>query len=145
MSLMSALSGINMIHCNGYLAGSDYGSMEMAVLCDEIVGWIFRVIDGSRVDHESLAFNVIQDVGSTGSYLKHRHTFTHLKKEVFTPGLFDRYNEPIWSQKGRKDIREVAKEKVRKILKEHVPKPLPDSVTTTLRQIVQSTKEEIPN
>lgn len=42
MSLMSALSGINMIHCCGYLAGSDYGSMEMAVVCDEIVGWIFR-------------------------------------------------------------------------------------------------------
>jgi trimethylamine--corrinoid protein Co-methyltransferase len=141
MALMSALSGINMIHCCGYLAGSDYGSMEMAVVCDEIVGWIFRVIDGTHVDRESLAFNVIQEVGSTGSYLKHKHTFSHLKKEVFTPKLFDRYNEPIWSQKGRKDIREVAKEKVRKILKEHVPKPLPDTVSTTLRQIVQTADE----
>ena len=143
MTLMSALSGINMIHCSGYLAGSDYGSMEMAVVCDEIIGWIFRVLDGTRVDHESLAVDVIQDVGSTGSYLKHKHTFAHLKKEIFVPRLFDRYNEPIWAQKGRKDIREVAKERVKRILNEQYPEQLPDGVRVTLRHIVQSADEEI--
>lgn len=143
MALMSALSGINMIHCCGYLAGSDYGSMEMAVVCDEIAGWIFRVIDGTHVDHESLAVDVIKDVGSTGSYLKHKHTFAHLKKEVFTPKLFDRYNEPVWAQKGRKDIREVAKDRVKKILSEHTPKPLSDDVKATLRSIVQTADGEM--
>jgi len=143
MALMSALSGINMIHCSGYLAGSDYGSMEMAVVCDEIIGWIFRVLDGTRVDQESLAVNVIQDVGSTGSYLKHKHTFAHLKKEIFVPKLFDRYNESIWAQKGRKDIQKVAKETVKRILNEHRPEPLPDGAKATLRQIVQSADAEI--
>lgn len=142
MALMSALSGINMIHCCGYLAGSDYGSMEMAVVCDEIVGWIFRVIDGTRVDPESLALGVIQDVGSTGSYLRHKHTFAHLKQEVFTPRLFDRYNEPIWAQKGRKDIREVAKDRVKKILSEHTPEPLSRDVKAALRRIVQTADDQ---
>ena len=143
MALMSALSGINMIHCCGYLAGSDYGSMEMAVVCDEIVGWIFRVIDGTHVDPESLALGVIQDVGSTGSYLRHKHTFAHLKKEIFTPKLFDRYNEPIWAQKGRKDIREVAKDRVKKILSEHTPEPLSSDVKVALRKIVQTADDKI--
>jgi len=138
MALMSALSGINMIHCCGYLAGSDYGSMEMAVICDEIAGWIFRVLDGVHVDDESLAFDVIRDIGSTGSYLKHKHTFTHLKKEVFVPTLFDRYNESIWEQKGRRDMREVAKERVKRILNEHKPQPLSDDTTATLRRIVET-------
>ncbi len=142
MALMSALSGINMIHCCGYLAGSDYGSMEMAVVCDEIVGWIFRVIDGTRVDPESLALDVIQDVGSNGSYLRHKHTFAHLKQEVFTPRLFDRYNEPIWAQKGRKDIREVAKDRVKKILSEHTPEPLSRDVKAALRRIVQTADDQ---
>jgi trimethylamine--corrinoid protein Co-methyltransferase len=143
MSLMSALSGINMIHCCGYLAGSDYGSMEMAVVCDEIVGWIFRVLDGAHADRESLALDVIRDVGPTGSYLRHKHTFTHLKKEVFTPKLFDRYNEPIWAQKGRMDIREVAKHRVQKILAEHTPDPLSVDVRAALRRIVQEADGEL--
>lgn len=138
MALMSALSGINMIHCCGYLAGSDYGSMEMAVICDEIAGWIFRVLDGVHVNDESLALEVIRDIGSTGSYLKHKHTFTHLKKEVFVPTLFDRYNEQMWAQKGRKDVRQVAKERVKRILTDHKPEPLSDSVRENLRAIVRS-------
>lgn len=144
MSLMSALSGINMIHCCGYLAGSDYGSMEMAVICDEIVSWIFRVMEGTRVDQETLALDVIQDVGSTGSYLKHKHTFAHLKKEVFTPRLFDRYNEPIWAQKGRKEVQQVARERVRKILTEHNAEPLSSDAKAALRKIVQAADHEIP-
>ena len=143
MALMSALSGINMIHCCGYLAGSDYGSMEMAVICDEIAGWIFRVLDGVRVNEESLALDVIRDIGSTGSYLKHKHTFAHLKKEIFVPTLFDRYNEQMWAQKGRKDIREVARERVKRILSEHDPEPLTQSVKATLRQIVHDADNEI--
>jgi len=55
MSLMSALSGTNMIHCCGYLSGSQYGSMEMAVICDEIAGMIQRLLAGVDVDKESLA------------------------------------------------------------------------------------------
>jgi len=144
MTLMSALSGINMIHCCGYLAGSDYGSMEMAVVCDEIIGWIFRVMDGARVDHESLALDVINEVGSKGSYLKHHHTFKHLKREIFTPGLFDRYNEPIWTQKGGKDIREVARARVKKILTEHNPQPISADAKATLRKIVQTADDAIP-
>ena len=143
MALMSALSGINMIHCCGYLAGSDYGSMEMAVVCDEIAGWIFRIIDGTHVDRDGLALDVIQDVGSTGSYLRHKHTFAHLKKEVFAPRLFDRNNELIWAQKGRKDIREVARERVQRILREHKPEPLPDTVKAALRRIVETADHEI--
>jgi trimethylamine--corrinoid protein Co-methyltransferase len=143
MALMSALSGIDMIHCCGYLAGSDYGSMEMAVICDEIVAWIFRVIDGTNIDNESLAFDVIKEVGSTGSYLRHKHTFAHLKKEVFTPKLFDRYNEPIWAQKGRKNIHEVAKDRVKNILREHNPEPLSRNVKEALSKIVQTADDEI--
>ena len=145
MALMSALSGINMIHCCGYLAGSDYGSMEMAVICDEIAGWIFRVLDGTIVDEESLALGVIRDIGSTGSYLKHKHTFAHLKKEVYVPTLFDRYNELIWTQKGQKTIRDVAKERVKRILIEHYPEPLSDSIRGTLRTIVSAADSVLGN
>jgi len=142
MSLMSALSGINMIHCCGYLAGSDYGSMEMAVICNEIAGWIFRVLDGVHVNDETLALDVIRDIGSTGSYLRHKHTFSHLKREIFVPALFDRYNEQIWRQKGQKEMRVIAKERVKKILNEHYPEPLTQSVKATLRQIVQTADEQ---
>ena len=143
MAIMSAFSGINMIHCNGYLAGSDYGSMEMAVICDEIVGWIFRVVEGTRVDKESLAVDVIREVGSKSSYLKHKHTFAHIKKEIFVPRLFDRYNEPMWAEKGGKDLREVARERALKILKEYQPASLSDEVRATLRQIVQQADQQI--
>ena len=142
-ALMSALSGINMIHCTGYLAGSEYGSMEMAVICDEIAGMVFRIIEGAHVTQENLALDLIREVGPRGNFLTRKHTIANLRKEIFVPKLFDRNSEPAWTKSGAKGIYQVAKERVRSILREHSAEPLTQDVKKELANIVKKADDEI--
>jgi len=143
MSLMNALAGINLLHDCGYLAGGSVGSMEMAVICDEVLGMVSRILRGVEVNDETLAVDVIREIGPEGNFLSHRHTLKLIEKELHMPRLFDRTSEVTWAKAGKKEIREVAREKVKKILKEHHPEPLPRNVQQELAEIVKQAEKEL--
>ena len=123
--LMAALARINYIN---YSAGSVEGiltvSFEKVVLDNDLIGMIKRILRGITVDEETLAVDVINDVGPRGHYLAHPHTRKYHKKEFYYPILFNRETYEAWVRSGAKDIREAARERARKILKEHQPEPL---------------------
>lgn len=142
-ALSGALAGINVIHDFGYLAGGSVGSMEMAVIGNEVAGMAYRIIKGTTVDEESLAVDVISKVGPGGNFLSEKHTLKLFEREVFIPKLFDRNPEGVWIKEGRKDARQRAREQAKKILKEHQPEPLPKDVQQKMREIVTQAEKEI--
>jgi len=142
MSLMNALAGINLMHDCGYLAGGSAGSMEMVVICDEIFDNVLRIVRGVDVNDETLAVDVIQEVGPEGSFLAHKHTLKHIRDELHIPRLFDRRPEAEWAKLGGKATHEVAREKARQILKDHFPEPLPTDVQRKLSEIVKQAEKE---
>jgi trimethylamine--corrinoid protein Co-methyltransferase len=89
-TLMSALSGISFIHDCGYLASGNVGSLEMAVICDEIISLASWITRGMEVNDETLALDVIREVGPKGSFLSHKHTAKWFRQEIFIPKLFNR-------------------------------------------------------
>lgn len=141
ISLMSALSGVTLMHDAGYLAGGSVGSMEMVVICDEIYGMISRIVRGLEVNDETLAVDVISSVGPGGHFLSHKHTLKFVERELYLSKLFDRTSETTWTKAGKKDIREVAREKVKKMLKEHRPEPLPSEIKLRLAEIVKEAEK----
>lgn len=114
-SLTAAMSGICLIHDCGYLAGGSIGSMEMAVIANEITGMVKRIVKGFDVNEEALAFNVISEVGPGGQFLSHPHTLKHIS-ELHIADLFSRESEVKWAKLGKKDVRTKAKEKVDEVL-----------------------------
>jgi trimethylamine:corrinoid methyltransferase-like protein len=48
-----------------------------------------------------------------------------------------------WIKAGKKDIRDVARQKVKTILKEHFPEPLSKDIQEKLRQIVKNAEKQI--
>jgi len=142
MSLMNALAGINLMHDCGYLAGGSAGSMEMVVICDEIFDNVLRIVRGVDVNDETLAVDVIAQVGPEGSFLAHQHTLKHIRNEIHIPRLFDRRPEAEWTKLGRKATHEVARERARQILKEHFAEPLPKDVQQKLSAIVKQAEKE---
>lgn len=136
-SLVGALAGVNLLHDCGYLAGGSVGSMEMAVICNDVLGNVLRIVRGVEVNDETLAVDVIKEVGPEGNFLAHKHTLKHIRDEIYLPTIFDRNTETTWAKAGRKAIHEVAKEKAKKILKEHYPEPLPEDVRNKLSKIVK--------
>jgi len=140
--MLAALGGTNLIHDCGYLAGGSIGSMEMAVVCNEIIGMISRIVRGVKVDEETLAVDVIKKVGPGGHYMSQKHTLDHVR-ELYTPTLFDRESEVTWVKAGKKDVRDMARMKAKQILREHIPTPLPNDVQLRLKEIVKEAEKQL--
>lgn len=139
-SLMAALCGINLIHDCGYLAGGSIGSMEMAVIANEIASMVKRIVKGFTVDEETLAFEVINKVGPGGHFLSHQHTLKHVST-LHLADLFSKESEVTWAKMGKKDLRAKAKERVNKILSQP---PVEDkALNEKLREIVKKAEQEI--
>jgi trimethylamine--corrinoid protein Co-methyltransferase len=143
MTLMNTLSGVNLMHDCGYIAGGDAGSMEMAVICNEICGIALKIAKGIEVNDKTLALDVIREVGPGGHFLSHKHTLKFLESgEIYIPKLFNRISKEAWIKAGKKQIYEVARDVVRKILKEHSPKPLSPDVQQKLREIIKNAERK---
>jgi trimethylamine--corrinoid protein Co-methyltransferase len=140
--MLAALGGTNLIHDCGYLAGGSIGSMEMAVICNEIIGMITKIIQGVQINEETLAVDVIKTVGPGGHYMSQKHTLNHLR-ELYTPTLFDKESEVTWTKTGSKDIRDTARMKAQKHLREHTPTPLPTHTQQHLREIVKEAEKQL--
>ncbi len=140
-SLIAALSGICLIHDCGYLAGGSIGSLEMAVIANEIAGMVKRIVRGIEVDDETLALDVIRDVGPGGHFLSHKHTLKHLST-LYISELFSRESEVKWIKLGKKDVRIKAREKVNKILSEPTV-ALDKTLSEEINKIVKKAEEEV--
>jgi trimethylamine--corrinoid protein Co-methyltransferase len=90
LTLMSStLSGAQLIHDVGYLENGLTGSFEQLLICHEMISWLRRFMVGLRVDSETLALDVIDEVGPDGQFLEMEHTATHCHEDWY-PELFSR-------------------------------------------------------
>lgn len=143
LSIMAAgLSGGNLIHDVGFLESAMTGSHEMVVLSDEVVGMVKRFLAGVRVDDETLALDVIREVGPGGNFLAHDHTARHLRKELWFPGLMDRSRYPAWQQEGCKTLRDRVRERVAEILATHEVPPIPGEVDAGIDRILAAADKQ---
>jgi len=133
--LMAMLSGTNLIHDIGYIEGGNAGSLEMVVMLDEIFSMLSRIVKGMRVDEETLALDVISEVGSGGHYMSHGHSRRFFTEEHWFPSLIDRKRYARWRSEGGKGLLKRAREKLERILSEYEPEPLPNDVLKDIKSI----------
>ena len=132
--LIDALSGANLIHDLGYLESGLTGSLQLLVICDELVGWIRSFMQGTEVNADTLALDVIDEVGPDGHFLESDHTLKHFKND-WRSNLLDRQNYEIWAEAGRKSILDTAGEKVEEILNNESAMVLPQEIQKKIRSI----------
>jgi len=141
--LMAALSGVNLVHDVGYLENSMIASHEMLVASDEIISMVKRIMRGIEITEDTLALDVIHEVGPGGHFLAERHTVENFRKEFWFPQLMDRKGYEQWAEEGKTTLEQRVREKIRAILKEHSPEPLPSSIEEQLEGILQRASEGI--
>lgn len=140
--LLNGLAGTTLSQSLGTLSWGLYGSREMVVICDELVNMIKRVLDGITITDETLALDVIREVGHGGSYLTHDHTASLFRQELYFPALFRRQTIDQWVQSGGKMSHEVAHDRVQEILAEAEPVTLPPGADEELERALRQTLEE---
>jgi len=93
-------------------------------------------LQGIEVNPDTLAVDVIREIGPGGEYLTHEHTAKHFRSEQWDAELGNRLTRDHWEEKGAMDIRAKARDKFKKILATHQPKPLAPEVRKKLQHIV---------
>jgi trimethylamine--corrinoid protein Co-methyltransferase len=138
--IADALVGANLIHDVGYIEAGVTYSAEMLVLCDEIISWIKAFKKGAPVNEETLALDLIHELGSKGDFLTTDHTFRHFR-EQWQPALFDRKNYEKWKEAGAQDSKTRVRQKIEQILDEHQGRELPSTVKQRLSEISENAKK----
>lgn len=141
--LMAALSGANLVHDVGFAEAANSASLELIVATDEFIGMIRRILGGIEITPETLALDVIDQVGSEGSYLGEDHTFNHFR-ETWHPNLLNRGNFDQWMAAGGMLLGDKANQRVKEILGGHEPAPLPPELITELDALEESWWHEAP-
>jgi len=134
--VVAALSGANLIHDVGYLESGLLGSFDMLVMADEVIGMAKRIVSGITVTPETLAVEVIEQVGPGGHYLTQEHTRRHFRTELWLPTLMDRQMRRAWEAAGRRTMAERVRARVLDLLNTHHPLPIPADVEARLQEIV---------
>ncbi len=143
LSIMAAgLSGANLIHDVGFLESALIGSPEMVVMSDEIIGMVKRFLSGVRVNEETLALDVIKEVGPGGNFLAHDLTVRNLRKELWFPRLMDRTRYSAWQAAGSKTLGDRVRERVARILATHTVPPLPQEVEHAIEKMLANADGE---
>ena len=141
LTLMAeTLGGANLIHDLGYMESGLCGSLAQLVICNEMVGWIEKMMAPVEINDETLALDLIDKIGPDGSFLDSDHTMKHFRERWY-PQVFERGNYDQWIEAGGLSLDLRAAQQVDTILKEHQPEPLPEDVQQQLRAIVQRAEE----
>jgi trimethylamine--corrinoid protein Co-methyltransferase len=112
--LLPALAGANLIYGLGMIEMGmtiDYGQL---VMDNEFAKMIKQVVQGIVVNDETLAVDVIHEVGIGKHFLSHKNTFKHMRSQS-QPQLIDRRTREDWDAAGRTDIYQRALEQARYI------------------------------
>ena len=140
---MPALAGANIIYGLGMLDMGMTLNWAQLVMDNEFAGMIKHIVRGIPVNDETLALDVIHEVGPFGDFISHEHTRKHMKTLQSQPRLIDRRRRDFWEQLGGTDLTHRAREEAKHILKTHKPDPLSPEVASTIRSIVQAADVEL--
>ena len=133
--ILETLAGAQMVHDVGYLEGGMCNSIEQVVICDELIGYTKQFMKGLEISEETLALDLIDQLGPQGDFMSSDHTLKHFRDDWY-PKLFDRRNYEEWRAGGSNTLRARAQAHALKILETHVPEPLPPDVQSEIDAIV---------
>lgn len=142
-ALTGALTGSNVLEFHSALYGELTAHPMQAVLDDDVAGMIGRFIRGVTVSDETIALDLIEQVGPIpGNYLNTAHTREWWKKEQFIPKACDDLTYPEWMKTSKKDCISYAKEVMEKILTTHrVSIPLTSSQEDDIGRILKEARK----
>jgi trimethylamine---corrinoid protein Co-methyltransferase len=142
--LTNALAGTNFIHLSiGMMEQMLLASYEQCLIDDEIIGAAFRIARGIEVNDESIAFDVIREMGpAKGEYFLHEHTVRHMREVTWSPRLTNRDKWDAWQARGGKDMRGRARDEAcRRLAAERRPHLAPDAVAE-IERIAQAAQAQ---
>jgi trimethylamine--corrinoid protein Co-methyltransferase len=140
--LPPALAGIDLINLTTLETKMTF-SLEQLVIEEEMLCAVERYLRGISVTDETIALDLIDEIGPKGSFVTTDHTLRHFRDEFLTTGLVGHASREAWEAAGAPDMRSRARVEARRILADHHPPPLPESVIAQLDAIVNDVETQL--
>jgi trimethylamine--corrinoid protein Co-methyltransferase len=139
--LPAVLAGVHFITCGGTLESTTTESHPLMVLDDVLCGQARRLARGIEVSDETIALDLIREVGWQADYLAQPHTARHFRREHFLSKLLRRDGRASWESKGSKTALDLAHERVHEILANHEPRQLEPAVEKELLEYLAMVRQ----
>ena len=126
--------------------GSVHGELThhpiQAILDDDSAGMVGRFMEGVTVNDETLAVDLINEVGPIpGHFLDRAHTRKWWKLEQFSPKAADRLTYPEWMSTGKKTCLDYARERTDEILANHKTAPLTSNQEEGVERVLEEARK----
>ena len=128
---LAQLSGANLVHDVGVLAGAVLVSPEMMVVCDEVLDMVEHATHRVDTSHEEMAVELIQEVGPRGNYLATDHTLANFRR-FWYPRVFQRVRLTAEAAEEPETVADRISRKTVQVLETHKVQPLPEE---TMREL----------
>jgi len=139
----SAMTGGDLTHDVGYTESAMTGSVFQLAAMDEAIGYTRRITRGIEVNEETLAVDVIHNVGPNGHYLKEKQTRRYFKSEFWYPNLHDRRNYEEWDMMGRMTMKDRTIARVQDILFTHKPSPIKPETEKVIQKVLEEAEARV--
>jgi trimethylamine--corrinoid protein Co-methyltransferase len=139
----SALTGGDLCHDVGYTESAMTGSVFQLAMMDEAIGYSRRITRGIDVNEDTLAVDVIGNVGPNGHYLREKHTRRYYKTEFWYPNLCDRRNYEEWAQMGSQRMSDRVIGRVQDLLATHEPSAIKPETEKVIEQVLAEAEERV--
>jgi trimethylamine--corrinoid protein Co-methyltransferase len=137
----AGLIGGNMIHDVGYIEQGLTSSPELLVASDEIISRTKRILRGIPVNDETMALDVMDEVGPAGHFLAHDHTYNRFKTEIWRPIISDRNNWENWQAAGSKTYQDLVHERTIELLEAETEPLLDEAMYKELYRVCELADE----
>ncbi len=142
--MLGALAGADTFGHAG-ICGTDHAaSLEWLAADNEIMAYVKRIVRGFDVTPETLATDVIKEVGPAGGFLAHEHTVKHFRRELWIPQpAWTRDSWDAWANQGAASMANRLNSKVHHILRTHTVAPIDEALAKEIDDIVSAAQNHL--
>ncbi len=142
--LLGVLAGADTFgHCG--ICGADHaGSLSWLWTDNELMNYIKRIVRGFDVSGDTLAQDIVDNVGPAGNFLAERHTVEHYRRELWLSGpTWTRQSWEEWFDQGESSFADRALTQLHDILDSHETESIDEAAAKEIDRIVAHAKREL--
>jgi trimethylamine--corrinoid protein Co-methyltransferase len=131
------------MHAVGWLDGGLTASYEKFIIDAEVLAMFYHFLNGFTIDEETLALDMIAEVGPGGHHFGTSHTQARFSTEFYQATLSDRLGYETWLEAGGWDAAKRAQAVWKEMLAQYEPPPIDPGVKEALQDYVARREREL--
>ena len=142
----AVLAHANLImHSVGWLEGGLTVGYEKIIIDMENIAMLQHFFQDVEISDETLALDMIDEVGPGGHHLGTPHTQARFRSEFYASFVSDRQNYESWQLSGVGDAAQRANTLWKKVLKTYQPPPLDEGIRDAIQDFVIRREKALEN